>query len=95
MNGYICILEIITDIKNPGGKSMHRCDSNVDSEGYRMCNGTVGMIKQTTWILELPSVQWQATNFYALEQSTFLIIGSMSEIRTFVPSGSYLIVIEA
>ena len=54
MNWVICILEIITDINKPGSKYMHRCDSNVDSEGSRMCNGTVGMIKTNNLNLRNP-----------------------------------------
>ena len=91
MNGYICILEIITDIKNPGSKSMHRCDRNVDSEVSRMCNGTVGIIKTNNLNIRTPICTVAETNFYASEQSFYLIIVSMSELRNFVPSGNYLI----
>ena len=43
--------------------------------------------KSIPLILELPFVQWHATNFYASEQSPSLILGEMSEGRNFVPSG--------
>ena len=45
MNGNICIIELISDIQNPGSESMHICDSNVDYEGFGMCHRTVGVIK--------------------------------------------------
>ena len=38
MNGDICILEIITEIQNPGSESMHICDRNIDYEGVSMCH---------------------------------------------------------
>ena len=56
-----------------------------------MCHWTVGMIKNNTLNLRTPISQWRATNFHASEQSPYLIIGAMSECRTFVPSGSILI----
>ena len=74
MNGYIFILEIITDIQNPGSNSIHRRNSNVDYEGSIMCKGTVVMIKQTPLILGLPFSQWHATNLYASETFTSLTI---------------------
>ena len=70
MNGYIFILEIITDIQNPGSKYMHIHNINVDYEGSSMCKGTVVMIKKTPWILGLPFAQWHAPNLYASEQLT-------------------------
>ena len=40
---------------------------------------------------ELPFVQWRAKKFHASEQSPSLVIGAMSEQRTFVPLGRDLI----
>ena len=48
MNGNICILEWITDIKNPCSESMRIRDINVNSEGFSMCHWTVGLIKINT-----------------------------------------------
>ena len=47
--------------------------------------------KSIPLIWELPFSQWRATNFHALEQSPYLIIGALSEQRTFFPSGRDLI----
>ena len=41
MNRNICILEIITDIQNLVGNSIHIRDRNVDSEGVNMFPKTV------------------------------------------------------
>ena len=48
MNGEICILEQINDTQNPGREYMNSHDSNVDSEGVKMCHWTIGLIKINT-----------------------------------------------
>ena len=51
--------------------------------------------KSIPLIWELPFAQCRATNFHASEQSPSLILGAMSERRTFFPSGRDLIGMQA
>ena len=60
-------------------------------------NGSACATKLYDWskpiplIWELPFSQWCAKTFHASEQSDSLILGAISEQRTFVPSEIYLI----
>ena len=65
-------MEIITDIQNPGNKSNHRCDRNVNSEGFRMCNGNVGMIKRNYLNLRTLICTVARNNFICLRTVDFL-----------------------
>ena len=60
--GTFLILKYITDIQNPGSESMHICNSNVDSEGVRMCHWTVWLIKTNT--LNLRTLIFTVTGKY-------------------------------
>ena len=54
MNMYMCILESITDIYNPGSEYMHIRDSNVYSEGVSMCHRTIVLTKIKTLNMKTP-----------------------------------------
>ena len=53
--------------------------------------GLLDVSKPIPLIWELPFANWRSINFYASEQSPYLILGAMIERRTFVPSRRYLI----
>ena len=65
----------------------------IDTTAMLILNDSACAIVMYDWsksiplIWELPFSQWHATNFHASEQSPYLILGAMSEWRTFVPSG--------
>ena len=71
---WLIILEIITDIQNPGFKYTHIHDRNVDSEVVSMCLGTVGLIKINTLNLRTPICTVACKKFPCIRTVALLII---------------------
>ena len=73
---------------------MYICYRNVDTEWICMCYWTTILIKANS--LDLRTDIWKVKykNLHASEQSHSLIPGAMIQLRTFVPSGRYLIGME-
>ena len=61
MNGNICVLKSITEIKNDGNESMHIPDRNFDSELVSMCQCILWLMKIYTFNLRNPicTVSWK------------------------------------
>ena len=72
MNGDICIMECITDIKNPSSGSMHSCDRNIDSEGVSMFHRAVGLIKINNLNLKTPICTVPCNDLLCIRKVPFL-----------------------
>ena len=72
MNWEIFIMEIITDIENTVSEYMHSRYSNVDSEGFIMFHGTVGMIKINALNLRTPIFTVACNTFPCIRAVAFL-----------------------